>query len=344
MEEFADTAWIQKENEARSTRNQAGQQPCPGDGSWYFFPAQQDVDPRCHDKYQEQGGWENELRPTAKEPKARSESVEETKPRSVDAQCQNQKQSGDREIEYDSASFPINVTQGYRDQQRSDGSDKERHFPEITTSPINRSAQTSKESRCDDGQEIFWWEAEHRGKIVIEFLLADALPGRGKSGQKLCRTQGNRHQITARNRWNGSSARRRFRHRKNERLYPGRHRRIKKVLDVTGQYLETDRRAGEEKSTAIALPYPRFKSEKNPRCPCHGAKVRQVACINMGKDRAGKRHDKSSQSGRPWIEPTTGGPSFYSPSENHEMDQNRKIERTSQGQAEKEQVGRIEHR
>src|SRR5208282_4420067 len=121
------------------------------------------------------------------------------------------------EIENDSASFPINVTPGNRDQQRPHGSDKERHFPEITPSPINWSAQASKKSRCDDRKEIFRWKAEHRSKIVIEFLLPDALPGRGKSGQKLCRTEGNRRQIAAGNGWKGTATRHGFRHRKNER-------------------------------------------------------------------------------------------------------------------------------
>src|SRR5271157_673626 len=168
MEEFGDTVWIEKENEARSTRDQACQQPCPGDGSWYFFPAQQDICARRHGKYQEEGGRENELRPTAEVAKARTESIQEIKHGSVDSQSQHQKQSGDHEIENDSASFPTNVTQGYRDQQRSDGSDKERHFPEITPSPISRSAQVSKKSRRDNGKKIFRWEAKHRGKIVIQ--------------------------------------------------------------------------------------------------------------------------------------------------------------------------------
>lgn len=118
-----------------------------------------------------------------------------------------------------------------------------------------------------------------------------------------------------------------------------------KILNVAGQYLETDRRACEEKSPTIALPYPRLESQKNPGCPGHGANGRQMARINMGKDRSRKRHDKkSSQTCRPGIEATTAGPSFCPPSENHEMEQHQKIECTRQGQAEKEQVWRIEHR
>ena len=98
----------------------------------------------------------------------------------MDSQRQNQKQSGDHEIENDS--FPRNVTQRNRDQERSHGSDKERHFPEITASPINRSTQAAKKSWRDGGKEIFRWKAEHRSKIVIEFLSPNALRRRGQSG------------------------------------------------------------------------------------------------------------------------------------------------------------------
>src|SRR5208282_759282 len=98
------------------------------------------------------------------------------------------------------------------------------------------------------------------------------------------------------------------------------------------------RRASEEKPPAIALQYPRFESQKNPGRPSHGAKVRQIARVNMGKDCSGKGHDKKSgQTCRPWIEASMRGPPFDSPSENHEMEQYRKVECTSQGHPEKEQ-------
>jgi len=261
----------------------------------------------------------------------------------VASQREEQQEHRHSQVEAGGASA-LRIQQGDAGENQPGNAGEDGHLPKVAAAPVDVPRQIAEEPGCDKGEQVFHRERKHPGVAEAEFRVAEALPESGQPWKELRRGQGRRRDIDGGDGGERAPADGRLPDGIDHRLQSRGDRGIKHILHMSGQYLQARRGARQQQALDPAVAVKLLQAGEDPGRPCHGADIREMAGVQVGKHGSGQRKQHGAQPRGQRVQAPPGRQAMHPPAEDDQVHQQREIGRPAKRQEKEDDVGRIEQR